>query len=230
MRMPSTEGRHSTAIEDYLKSIFVLGERSGETVTTSLVAERMSVAPSSVSGMVRKLTDLGLVQHARYGAIALTAEGQRLALGVVRRHRLIEQFLVTEFGYTWDEVHEEAEVLEHVVSDRLLDRIADRLGNPTVDPHGDPIPGRGGELFSWNAQRLSALGPGVAGELVRVDDDTAVLRHLTEQHVGLGDRIGLVRREPFGGPYVVQVGQPPEDRTLQFGPELVEALWIVPGS
>lgn len=224
--MPRAEGRPSTAIEDYLKTIYVLGERSGETITTSLVAERMSVAASSVSGMVRKLRELGLVQHARYGDIALTAEGEGLALGVVRRHRLIEQFLVTEFGYTWDEVHDEAEVLEHVVSDRLLDRIAERLGNPSVDPHGDPIPGRGGEVDTQDAQRLSTLGLGTAGELVRVDDDTAVLRHLTEHRVGLGDRIGLVRREPFGGPFVVQVGRPPGERTLQFGPELVEALWV----
>lgn len=228
--MPRAEGRPSTAIEDYLKTIYGLGEWSGESITTTLVAERMGIAPSSVSGMVRKLRELGLVQHARYGDIALTAEGERVALGVVRRHRLIEQLLVTEFGYAWDEVHEEAEVLEHVVSDRLLDRIAERLGHPAVDPHGDPIPGRGGELDHWDAQRLSTLGPGAVGELVRVDDDTAVLRHLTAHHVALGDRIGLVRREPFGGPFVVRVGRPPADRTLQFGPDLVEALWVRTGA
>jgi DtxR family transcriptional regulator, Mn-dependent transcriptional regulator len=224
--MGPEEGRPSTAVEDYLKTIYILGERTGGTVTTSSVAERMGVLASSVSGMVRKLRELGLVQHARYGAIALTAEGRRLALGVVRRHRLVEQLLVTEFGYSWDEVHEEAEVLEHAVSERLLDRIAERLGHPAVDPHGDPIPGRDGEVGRCDAQRLSLLGPGAAGELVRVDDDAAVLRHLTAHGVGLGDVVGLVRREPFGGAYVLRVGRPPAARELRFGPGLVDALWV----
>lgn len=214
--------RPSTAVEDYLKAVYVLGEHGGGSISTSEVAERMGVAASSVSGMVRKLRELGLVEHARYGAIALTEQGRRIALGVVRRHRLIEQLLVSDFGYAWDEVHEEAEALEHVVSDRLIEAIAERLGHPDVDPHGDPIPGSGGEVGRWQAQRLSEMAPGAEGDLVRVDDDTAVLRHLTEHEVGLGDRIGLVRREPFGGPFVVRVGQ----RELQFGPELVDALWV----
>lgn len=215
--------RPSTAVEDYLKAIYQLGEHAGgEPVGTSPVAERMGVQASSVSGMVRKLRELGLVEHARYGAIALTAEGQRLALAVVRRHRLIEQLLVTEFGYGWDEVHTEAEALEHVVSDRLIEAIADRLGHPETDPHGDPIPGRTGEVADWDARRLSEMTPGAEGDLVRVDDDTAVLQHLTAHEVGLGDRIGLVRREPFGGPFVVRVGE----RELQFGPDLVDALWV----
>lgn len=223
---PAVGGRASTAIEDYLKSIYVLGERSPDPVTTSLVAERMGVAVSSASGMVRKMRELGLVQHARYGDIALTGAGQQLALGVLRRHRLIEQFLVTEFGYSWDEVHTEAEALEHVVSDRLVEAIAERLGHPKTDPHGDPIPGRGGELEPGPAQRLSSLPLGETGDLVRVDDDPAVLRHLTSHTVTLGDRIGLVRREPFGGAFVVRIGHAPDERELRFGPDLVDALWV----
>jgi DtxR family transcriptional regulator, Mn-dependent transcriptional regulator len=223
--MPPAPDRHSAAVEDYLKVVYVLGEHGGE-VTTSSVAERMGVAASSVSSMVRRLRELGLVSHARYGDIALTDAGRRVALTVVRRHRLIEQLLVTDFGYAWDEVHDEAEVLEHAVSDRLLERIAEHLGHPTVDPHGDPIPGREGEVRAWEAQRLSGLGPGAAGLLVRVDDDAEVLRHLTQHEIALGAHLRLVRREPFGGPFVVAVGHPPAERTVHFGPELVASLWV----
>lgn len=213
-------------MEDYLKTIFVLGERGASEVTTSLVAERLRVSASSVSGMMGKLRELGLIEQARYGAIHLTEAGRRAALAVVRRHRLIEQLLVTDYGYAWDEVHDEAEVLEHAVSDRLLERIAEHLGNPGHDPHGDPIPDRDGTLGGHGAQRLSALPPGAEGSLVRVDDDTAILRHLTDHQIGLGARIGLVGREPFGGPFVLRVGRPPADRTVRFGPHLVDALWL----
>jgi DtxR family Mn-dependent transcriptional regulator len=215
--------RYSAAVEDYLKVIHALEERAEGEITTSRLAERLGVSASSVSGMVRKLCELGLLEHPRYGGIAFTETGRRVALGVVRRHRLIESYLVAELGYRWDEVHDEAEVLEHAVSDRLLDRIAERLGQPTHDPHGDPIPSKDGRLAPWDACRLSGVAVGARGELVRVDDsDPGMLRHLTAEGIGLGARLELLERAPYGGSYLVRVGA----ETRQLGPDLVDAMWL----
>jgi DtxR family transcriptional regulator, Mn-dependent transcriptional regulator len=219
--------RYSAAVEDYLKMIYAFEERGdGESTTTGL-AERLGVSASSVSGMVRRLCRLNLLEHPRYGGIRFTDTGRQVALGVVRRHRLIELYLVRELGYGWDEVHDEAEVLEHAVSDRLLDRIAERLGDPRVDPHGDPIPTREGWLEPWNAQRLSHVTPGASGEFVRVDDlDPGMLRHLSAEGIRLGEHLELVAREPYGGAYLVRVGEPSSGVTRQLGPALAEAMWV----
>jgi len=165
-------GRRSQTVEDYLKVIFSLGERDADLVTTSRLAERLGLSASSVSGMLRRLVGQGLIDHRPYGGITLTETGLASALQVVRRHRLVEMFLVSQLGYSWDEVHEEAEVLEHAVSDQLVERLDLALGRPGFDPHGDPIPGTGGELPTLDAHRLSTLTPGRAGRLVRVDDAT----------------------------------------------------------
>ncbi|GAA5171307.1 metal-dependent transcriptional regulator [Pseudonocardia eucalypti] len=216
--------RYSAAVEDYLKVIFAFEEREDASVTTSRLAERLGVSASSVSGMVRKLGELGLLEHRRYGAISFTENGRRVALGVVRRHRLIELYLATELGYAWDEVHDEAEVLEHAVSDRLLERMAERLGDPTVDPHGDPIPTRDGRLVPWNARRLSAVPTGAGGQFVRVDDgDPGMLRHLSAAGIELGQRLELLERAPYGGSYLVRAAS---GATHQLGPELVDAMWL----
>src|SRR3989337_1297624 len=130
----------STLAETYLKVIWNAGEWIEEPVTVGALAARLGFTPSTVSEAIRKLDRLGLVSHARYGAIELTKEGRLAALAMVRKHRLLETFLVTELGYTWDEVHDEAEILEHACSDRFIDRLANKLGDPTRDPHGDPIP------------------------------------------------------------------------------------------
>jgi DtxR family Mn-dependent transcriptional regulator len=215
--------RYSSAVEDYLKVIYALEEREQGEITTSRLAERLGVSASSVSGMVRKLCELDLLHHPRYGGIRFTDTGRQVALGVVRRHRLIESYLVAELGYGWDEVHDEAEVLEHAVSDRMLDRMSAKLGDPAVDPHGDPIPSRDGHLGPWNARRLSGVELGTAGEFVRVDDgDPGMLRHLTSEGIGLGARLQLLERAPYGGSFVVRVGE----MTRQLGPELVEAMWL----
>ena len=225
--MSSRTDRYSAAVEDYLKVIYAFEERETGTITTTRLAERLGVSASSVSGMVRKLCQLELLEHARYGTIAFTDVGRRVALGVVRRHRLIELYLVTELGYGWDEVHDEAEVLEHVVSDRMLARISERLGDPRVDPHGDPIPTIEGRLEPWDAHRLSTVPPGVSGEFVRVDDvDPGMLRHLDAEGIRLGERLELVERAPYGGSYVLRVGEPGASNTHQLGPELVEAMWV----
>lgn len=225
--------RHSESVENYLKTIFLLAERWEGSVGVSALAERLRVSSPSASGMVRRLVEAGLVDHARYAGISLTPEGLVSALAVVRRHRLLEMFLVTELGLAWDEVHEEAEALEHCVSDRLLDRIDDRLGHPRFDPHGDPIPARDGTLPPVHGRRLPDLRYGEGGALVRVDDtDPAVLRYLDERDVRLGDRVDLLERRPFEGPYVVRVHRHGDDRPArddeEWGPSLAAALWVGP--
>nr|WP_132876721.1 metal-dependent transcriptional regulator [Tamaricihabitans halophyticus] len=217
----------SSSVEDYLKVIYALRERGADTVTTSALAGRLGVSLSSASGMVRKLADLGLVEHARYGDITLTEAGRRIALEVLRRHRLIELYLVTHLDYAWDEVHDEAEQLEHTVSNTLLDRIAAKLGHPLVDPHGDPIPTADGTIAIPDAHRLSQLDPPASGRIVRVVDlDPELLRYLAAEQISLGDQITLLERKPFGGPLMVRVGEPPNEATHGFGHVLTDAIFV----
>jgi DtxR family Mn-dependent transcriptional regulator len=218
--------RRSSSIEDYIRVIYGLVER-GEEVTNTSLATRLEISPSSASGMVTKLTQQGLVTHVPYHGIELTAEGRLLARGVLRRHRLIETYLVKELGYTWDEVHAEADALEHAVSDRLVGRIAAKLGNPVRDPHGDPIPAEDGSIEELSTRILDELQPGAVGEIVRVwDTDPELLRYLTDHAIGLGKRIEVVERQPFGGPIVVKVGSPPDTATHALGKEIAQALSV----
>ena len=159
-------------------------------MTSSQLAARLGLAPSSITEMVRKLSAQGLVEHARYGTIVLTAAGRAEALRMVRKHRLIETWLVREFGYGWDEVHDEAEILEHALSDRLLDAIDVQLGHPTADPHGDPIPAADGSVPALDGVLASALPPGERGRVLRISDrDPGVLRLLAAEGVGLGSEV-----------------------------------------
>jgi len=219
---------YSPSIEDYVKTVYKLGESGGPAVTTTALAGQLAVTPSSASGMVRKLGELGLVVHARYREVTLTAVGERVALDVVRRHRLIERYLVDALGYSWDEVHEEAEQLEHVVSAKLVERMAQQLGHPAYDPHGDPIPDRDGKLPHVATVALSALTPGRTGHIARVRDaDPGLLRHLTLWGVALGDRVEVLERQPFGGPLLVRIGTPPRDTVRTMGPGLTDAISVV---
>ncbi|EIF00555.1 Mn-dependent transcriptional regulator [Saccharomonospora glauca K62] len=218
--------RRSASIEDYLRAIYGLEER-GEDVTNTSLAARLAVSPSSASGMVTKLSQQGLVEHVPYRGIELTPDGRLLARSVLRRHRLIEAYLVSELGYTWDEVHAEADLLEHVVSDRLVERIAAKLGNPVRDPHGDPIPAVDGSVEEVSTKLLEDLPAGTVGEIVRVwDTDPELLRYLSDRAIGLGQRIEVLERQPFGGPIVVRVGQPPSDTTHALGREIAQALSV----
>jgi DtxR family Mn-dependent transcriptional regulator len=219
---------HSPSIEDYVKAVYKLRERGAATVTTTALANELAIAASSASGMVRKLDGVGLVQHARYGDVELTEAGRQLALDVVRRHRLIELYLVDALGYSWDEVHDEAEQLEHVVSPKLLDRIAERLGNPAYDPHGDPIPDRDGTVRAPAAVLLTGLAPGTTGTFVRVSDaDPDLLRHIRSLGIALGDRVEVIEQQPFGGPLTVRFGTDPDASTHSLGPVLTDAISIV---
>ena len=179
-------GELSTLAENYLKVIWSAREWTDQPVTIGALASRLGLAPSSVSEAVRKLTDAGLVHHVRYRAIELTSDGTSAALAMVRKHRLIETFLVDYLGYGWDEIHDEAEIIEHAVSDDFVDRLAARLGEPVRDPHGDPIPRSDGTLPELAAIPLSEAEPGSTVTVGQVsDNDSELLRHLGRLGIGL---------------------------------------------
>jgi DtxR family Mn-dependent transcriptional regulator len=196
----------TVAVQDYAKAIFTLESRDGAASTTNL-ATLLEVRPASVSGMLRKLSALGLVEHERYHGVRLTGRGRRVALEVIRHHRLVELFLVESLGMTWDEVHAEAEVLEHALSEELEDLIAAKLGDPKVDPHGDPIPSRELKLVQTSAPMLEELEPGETATFVRISDaEPEMLRFLGERGIVPGSRLELVERQPFDGPLFVRAG------------------------
>jgi DtxR family Mn-dependent transcriptional regulator len=205
MTTPMQMTVHSPAVENYLKAIYLLETRTGAPVATTQLAERLVVAPASVTGMVERLSQDGLVTHVRYRGVRLTDEGRRSALHVVRRHRLLESFLVSDLGMGWEQVHDEAEALEHAVSDRLLEAIAAKLGDPTRDPHGDPIPTADLEIDEDEAVSLDQLPVGAKGRWVRIlDADPALLTYLDDLGVSLGDEVEVLASEPFGGPFTVR--------------------------
>ena len=215
--------RPSEAVENYAKAIYSLQNRTGEPVATNDLADRLQVTPASASGMVKKLADLGLAEHVPYKGVQLTAEGEQVALEVLRHHRLLELYLVEQLGVPWDRVHEEAEALEHVISEDLEARIAAKLGNPTHDPHGDPIPDARLKIDESTTRSLADLEPGDRGRFVRVSDaDPAMLRYLSERGVALGDALEVLDRQPFGGPLTVRFGD-----TLQvLGGDLAAAMRV----
>ena len=197
----------SNAIQDYAKAIWTLAQRSEEPVSTSALAERLHVSPASASAMVKRLESLGLATREPYHGVELTEAGERVALEVVRHHRLLELYLARALGMPWDRVHAEAEVLEHAISDELSERIAAALGNPTHDPHGDPIPTADGMIEEAPTTALAELAPGDAGTFVRVSDaDPEMLRYLSARGILPGDDFEVVRKEPFDGPLSVRFG------------------------
>lgn len=216
---------YPTAIEDYVKVIYAHTEWQPEPITTSALAARLGLAASSVTEMVKKLVAQGLAEHERYGNVTLTREGTTLALRMVRRHRIIETWLVQTYGYRWDEVHAEAEVLEHALSDRLLDAIDEQLGHPTRDPHGDPIPTSYGHVTKPEAVLLRDAPVGAIGTVVRVSDrDPRLLRHLVAESITLDRQITVLGRKPYGGAFAVRVEGAIGDRDL--GEAALESIWI----
>lgn len=193
--------------EDYLKVIYEI-ERDGEPAATTAIAERLHIAPASVSGMIRRLARQGLVVVERYRGARLTAKGRRVALQMIRRHRILESFLVTRLGYGWDGVHEEAERLEHAASPALIERMAASLGHPEVDPHGAPIPLADGTVDDARLPNLGDLAEGEQARVARMSDrDPALLRYLGELGIRPGVMLRLVDRAPFDGPLTVAVGR-----------------------
>ncbi|MCR2808464.1 MULTISPECIES: metal-dependent transcriptional regulator [unclassified Microbacterium] len=180
----------SPAVDDYLKTIYHHTEWQDDRITPSQLAAELGLAPSSVTEMVQKLAAQGLVTHRPYGPISLSPEGMRRAAATIRRHRLVETWLVREFGYTWDEVHDEAEVLEHALSDRLLEGIDERLGRPRFDPHGDAIPDAAGHVRREPFVLLADAAPGHSGRVLRVSDrDPDLLRAVEAAGVAVGAEV-----------------------------------------
>ena len=199
--------RPSEAIEDYAKAIYSLARQGDGTATTNALAERLGVTPASVSAMVKKLDERGLVRHVRYKGVALTPEGDRVALEIMRHHRLLELYLATSLGVPWDRVHDEAEVLEHVLSEDLEALIAAKLGHPTHDPHGDPIPSAELVLEDTPSVTLASLEAGASGVLARVSDsEPEMLRYLAARGIAPGARFEVLERQPFDGPLFVRFG------------------------
>ncbi len=197
----------SSAIEDYTKAIYALERRGGEPVSTTALAERLGVTPASASGMVKRLGELGLVAHQPYHGVSLTADGRRVALEVMRHHRLLELYLVEDLGVPWDRVHGEAEVLEHVLSEELEQLIAAKLGNPTHDPHGDPIPTPELTIEEGSTESLQMLPAGARGTFTRVSDsDPDMLRFLAQRGIAPGDEFEVIDKQPFDGPLFVRFG------------------------
>jgi DtxR family transcriptional regulator, Mn-dependent transcriptional regulator len=197
----------SAAVEDYAKAIYALQVETEGPVTNNALAERLGVSAASASNMVKKLHGLGLVEHAPYHGVELTKAGRRVALEVLRHHRLLELYLAQSLGVPWDRVHDEAEVLEHHISEELEELIATALGNPTHDPHGDPIPTRDLVMIEEPCSTLDSLEPGQRGRFTRISDhDPEMLRYLAERGIAPGDDFEVLDKQPFGGPLFVRFG------------------------
>lgn len=197
----------SQAVEDYAKAIYSLTGWGRETAATNDLADRLGVTAGSVSAMLRRLHEEGLVERVPYRGVRLTPDGTKVALGVLRRHRLLELFLAEVLEVPWEDVHDEAEVLEHALSESLAELIADKLGDPEVDPHGDPIPSRELDIDEAPTVSLAELDPGERGRFVRVSDsDPRMLRYLSEQGISVGAGVEMVGRQPFDGPCTVRIG------------------------
>ncbi|QUR67012.1 manganese-binding transcriptional regulator MntR [Mycobacterium spongiae] len=222
-------GGLTAVAQDYLKVIWTAQEWSKEKVSTKMLAEKIGVSASTASESIRRLAEQGLVDHEKYGAVALTDSGRRVALAMVRRHRLLETFLVNELGYGWDEVHDEAEVLEHAVSDRLVARIDAKLGFPRRDPHGDPIPAADGQVPTPPARQLWDCHDGDTGTVARISDaDPQMLRYFDSVGINLDSRLRVLARREFAGMISVSIEASGGDQvTVELGSPAARAIWVV---
>ncbi|MGV0635657.1 manganese-binding transcriptional regulator MntR [Mycolicibacillus trivialis] len=218
----------TTVAQDYLKVIWTAQEWAPERVSTKLLADRLGVSASTASESIRKLADQGLVDHEKYGGVTLTELGRRAAVAMVRRHRLLETYLVSELGYSWDEVHDEAEVLEHAVSDLLMARIDAKLGYPQRDPHGDPIPAADGQVPAAPARLLWDCHDGESGTVARISDaDPEMLRYFADVGISLDSRLQVVTRREFAGMTSVAVtADDGTSSTVELGSPAAQAIWV----
>ncbi|HVF52490.1 MAG TPA: metal-dependent transcriptional regulator [Actinomycetota bacterium] len=221
----------SPAAQDYLKSIHLLatGAAPGEpaeAVSTTALAARLGVSSASATNMLKRLASMGLVDHVPYRGASLTEAGSKIALEVVRHHRLLETYLAEALGVPWDEVHDEAEILEHVLSEQLEDRISALLGHPTSDPHGHPIPSKDGSVAETQVRRLWDVADGERSAVDRVPDERGeVLRYLGDVGIRPGSEVEVVGRGPVGGPLFVRV-HPGPDGVHALSKDLAEAVWV----
>jgi DtxR family Mn-dependent transcriptional regulator len=216
----------SRSTEDYLKTIYEIEARDGA-AQTSAIADALEIAPPSVTGMVKRLSESGLLEHVPYRGVQLTQAGRRTAMRVLRRHRILEKYLTAKLGYDWDSVHDEAERLEHAASDELVERMAMALGNPEFDPHGAPIPTKDGTMKMPELTALSEIPVGEVAELRLVSDkDSALLRYLRSRGLRLGVVFEVVGRQPFRGPMTIRFTAPPQVEEV-VGYELAQSLGCV---
>jgi DtxR family Mn-dependent transcriptional regulator len=222
-----TKRRHSRSVEDYLKAIYGLSDGDAA-ASTSAIADVLDIQPASVTGMIKRLAEAGLVEHAPYKGVRLTARGSRDALRVVRRHRILETYLCQRLGYAWDDVHDEAERLEHAASDDLIEKMAAAIGSPAYDPHGAPIPTRTGDVERVDPSTLADARP---GERVRIravrDEDSADLRSMAAVGLVPGARLVVSTGPSVDGAVEVRVGATGEQhKTIQA--DLARHIYVVP--
>lgn len=209
--------------ENYLKTIFHLGGSESDPISTNAIAEQMATKPSSVTDMAKKLAEKGLVDYKRYQGVSLTDSGIKTALSIIRKHRLWEVFLVKRLDFTWDEVHEVAEQLEHIKSEKLVDKIDELLDFPKYDPHGDPIPTKNGEFQERDKQLLSELPLNSSGICVGVKDtSSSFLRFLDKNEIALGDTIEVIEKEDFDDSLLIKI----EDRQLHISNQIATNLYV----
>ncbi len=221
---PLTTREYSEAIEDFLKAVYML-QQGQERVPTSALAEMLKISPPSASEMAKKLARAHLVEHEPYRGVRLTPSGRRVALEIIRNHRLLELFLVRTLGYGWDEVHEEAERLEHAVSERLIQRIAEFLGHPRFDPHGDPIPDPKGDIHYRDLIPLAECAPPQKGHVARLSDQSPeMLRYLEEKGLTVGATVEVLKVDPFDGPLTLCVNG--EEQVV--GVNVAQCVLLVP--
>ncbi len=214
------------SVEDYLKAVYSLTER-GEAASTSSLAAALEVQPASVTGMVKRLAESGYVEHARYRGVRLTETGTREALRIIRRHRILETYLHVQLGYSWDDVHAEAERLEHAASEELIDRMAAVLKYPSHDPHGAPIPTRAGDIEASNFATLDEVDLGATVQIRAVqDEDPERLRYMEALGLTPGALLTVVDHAPYDGPLTVALADVPGTEVI--GSELAAKIFVAP--
>jgi len=215
----------SDSAQNYLKIIYGLSEWSDDPVTASVIASKSGMKLSTVSGALTKLRQQGLLDHAPYGAVSLTDQGREYAVAMVRRHRLIETFLVQMLGYGWEQVHDEAEQLEHAVSDFMIERIDDLLEHPSRDPHGDPIPTASGEISIPEAVQLATIKDGSKVVVERIsDDDSDLLQYFLEHGIIVGARLQITAGDPFSD--TLEVLSETAEQPLRLGIRATSSVWV----
>ncbi len=209
--------------EDYIKAIYHLGRADASMVSTNSISEQMQTKPSSVTDMIKKLSEKDLVDHRRYKGVRLTEKGEKIALSIIRKHRLWEVFLVQKLDFSWDEIHEVAEQLEHIKSDELIDRLDKHLGYPTVDPHGDPIPTKEGAFKKSIKKLLSEVAIGTEGVCIGVEDSSAAfLKFLDKNQIALGDAIKVLEKEEFDGSLHIKI----KGRSMRISDQIASNLYL----
>jgi DtxR family transcriptional regulator, Mn-dependent transcriptional regulator len=216
----------SRSVEDYLKAIYALGE-SGDAASTTAIAEALEIQPASVTGMIKRLAETGLLEHAPYRGVRLTKRGVKEALRVVRRHRILETYLCERLGYSWDDVHGEAERLEHAASDDLIEKMAAALEFPTQDPHGAPIPTVSGDIESMQVSTLADARPGARLRIRAVrDEDSAYLRSMAAEGLVPGARVLVAKAQRVAGSVEISLGASRESRAVEGS--LARQIYVVP--